>query len=191
MLAYTQITLIFTDNPYNCKKNLSNLPVHPSLSDIYGYLIHTGYRDAFSLQCSDSDMNAIHDMVLYSLRRLSLGGYLIDCLQIERLGYGGDGNASTLRHLRSKNQKNLLTKKIDVYYKNYRLLTKIRKTSVSCVSRYPYIVSQFLFRIRHQDRKFQLNETFTKYALSYFCWFCCYFFFQVRFLIFLPNQLAS
>ena len=74
---------------------ISNLSAQPSLSDINGYLIHTDYRDASSFQCSDLEMNAIHDMVQYALRCLSLGGYLIDCPQIERLGYGGDGNAST------------------------------------------------------------------------------------------------
>lgn len=40
-------------------------------------------------------MNAIHDMIQYTLRCLTLGGYMVDCPQIERLGYGGDGNAST------------------------------------------------------------------------------------------------
>jgi alpha-L-rhamnosidase len=35
-------------------------------------------------------------MVFYTLRCLSLGGYLVDCPQLERLGYGGDGNASTM-----------------------------------------------------------------------------------------------
>ncbi len=34
-------------------------------------------------------------MINYTLRCLSLGGYIVDCPQIERLGYGGDGNAST------------------------------------------------------------------------------------------------
>ena len=35
-------------------------------------------------------------MIYYTLRCLSLGGYLVDCPQLERLGYGGDGNASTM-----------------------------------------------------------------------------------------------
>ena len=74
---------------------ISNLSAPPSRNDINGYLIHTDYQDASSFQCSDPEMNAIHDMVLHALRCLSLGGYLIDCPHIERLGYGGDGNAST------------------------------------------------------------------------------------------------
>ena len=74
---------------------ISNLPVQPALDKIRGYLIHTDYKDASSFQCSDPEMNAIHDMVQYALRCLSLSGYIVDCPQIERLGYGGDGNAST------------------------------------------------------------------------------------------------
>jgi alpha-L-rhamnosidase len=34
-------------------------------------------------------------MIFYTLRCLSIGGDLVDCPTIERLGYGGDGNAST------------------------------------------------------------------------------------------------
>ena len=74
---------------------ISNLSVQPSLEDIHAFRIQTDFRDAASFQCSDSDMNAIHDMIQYTLRCISLGGYLVDCPQIERLGYGGDGNAST------------------------------------------------------------------------------------------------
>ena len=74
---------------------ISNLHVQPSLDDIHAYLIHTDFKDASSFQCSDPDMNAIHDMIQYTFRCLTLGGYIIDCPQIERLGYGGDGNACT------------------------------------------------------------------------------------------------
>ena len=63
--------------------------------NISAHLIHTGYRPASSFECSDPELNKIHDMINYTLRCLSLGGYLVDCPQIERLGYGGDGNAST------------------------------------------------------------------------------------------------
>jgi alpha-L-rhamnosidase len=64
--------------------------------DITAYLIHTDYRLASTFECSDPDLNKIHNMIFYTLRCLSLGGDLVDCPQIERLGYGGDGNASTL-----------------------------------------------------------------------------------------------
>lgn len=75
---------------------ISNLKSQPVKDDITGYLIHTDYRLASSFECSDPDLNKIHNMIFYTLRCLSLGGDLADCPQIERLGYGGDGNASTL-----------------------------------------------------------------------------------------------
>ncbi len=74
---------------------ISNLSQPPQKDNIRASLIHTGYRLASSFKCSDDDLNNIHDMIFYTLRCLSLGGYLVDCPQIERLGYGGDGNAST------------------------------------------------------------------------------------------------
>lgn len=74
---------------------ISNLEEAPAADSIKAYLIHTGYDLASGFQCSDPEMNQIHDMVFYTLRCLSLGGDLVDCPQIERLGYGGDGNAST------------------------------------------------------------------------------------------------
>lgn len=74
---------------------ISNLRNKPSEEDITASLIHTDFKTASAFECSDEDINRIHDMINYTLRCLSLGGYLVDCPQIERLGYGGDGNAST------------------------------------------------------------------------------------------------
>lgn len=75
---------------------ITNLRECPALSDISSYLIHTDYGGNSSFSCSDRDLNAIHDMVQYTLRCLTIGGYVVDCPHLERLGYGGDGNASTL-----------------------------------------------------------------------------------------------
>lgn len=74
---------------------ISNLTIEPRKEDLTAFLIHTNYRLASSFECSDPDLNNIHNMIFYTLRCLSLGGYLVDCPQLERLGYGGDGNAST------------------------------------------------------------------------------------------------
>ena len=73
-----------------------NLHEAPSAGNIKGYLIHTGFELASGFQCSDSELNRIHDMIIYTLQCLSIGGDLVDCPTLERLGYGGDGNASTL-----------------------------------------------------------------------------------------------
>lgn len=48
-----------------------------------------------SFKCSDPDLNAIYNLVERSVQNLTFGGYMVDCASIERLGYGGDGNAST------------------------------------------------------------------------------------------------
>lgn len=73
---------------------ISNLAKSPDKNSVKSYLIHTGYDLASTFRCSDVELNKIHDMLFYTLRCLSLGGYLVDCPHIERLGYGGDGNAS-------------------------------------------------------------------------------------------------
>lgn len=75
---------------------ISNLTAEPKKENINAFLIHTGYREAAAFQCSDTDLNTIHNMLYYTLRCLSINGYLVDCPTVERLGYGGDGNASTL-----------------------------------------------------------------------------------------------
>lgn len=74
---------------------ISNIKEAPSKESISGYFIHTGFEKASGFECSDPDMNKIHDLVNYTLRCLSIGGDLVDCPTVERLGYGGDGNAST------------------------------------------------------------------------------------------------
>ncbi len=75
---------------------ISGLEEMPDPDSISAYLIHTDYELASGFECSDPDLNAIHNMIFYTLRCLSIGGDLVDCPQIERLGYGGDGNASTV-----------------------------------------------------------------------------------------------
>lgn len=75
---------------------ISNLKQAPKLEEMKAHLIHTNFKTASSFESSDQDLNDIHDMIVYTLKNVGLGGYLVDCPQIERLGYGGDGNASTI-----------------------------------------------------------------------------------------------
>jgi alpha-L-rhamnosidase len=74
---------------------LSGLSAAPAAGSVTARLVQTGFEQAGTFECSDPDLNRIHNMVQYTLRCLSLGGYLVDCPHLERLGYGGDGNAST------------------------------------------------------------------------------------------------
>lgn len=73
---------------------ISHLGKKPAKEDIKAYLIHADYRDRSSFECSDSDMNAIHNMIKYTMRCLTFSGYMVDCPHLERAGYGGDGNSS-------------------------------------------------------------------------------------------------
>ena len=50
---------------------------------------------ASAFACSDDRLNAVHDMIHYTMRCLTFSGYMVDCPHLERLGYGGDGNSST------------------------------------------------------------------------------------------------
>lgn len=71
---------------------ISNIPAVPER--LAAYPIQADFGDASSFECSDPDMNAIYDMVKYTFRNLAFGGYVVDCPHLERMGYGGDGNAS-------------------------------------------------------------------------------------------------
>ena len=51
---------------------------------------------ASSFACSDERLNAVHDLIHYTMQCLTLGGYMVDCPHLERMGYGGDGNSSTM-----------------------------------------------------------------------------------------------
>ncbi len=53
-------------------------------------------KEGATFECSDSCLNAIHDLVKYTLSCLTFSGYMVDCPHIERMGYGGDGNSSTM-----------------------------------------------------------------------------------------------
>ncbi len=64
--------------------------------ELHARRMRTDYPLTASFRCSDPQLNAIHDLVARSLENLAFNGYMVDCASIERLGYGGDGNASTL-----------------------------------------------------------------------------------------------
>ncbi len=75
---------------------LSNMPKAGDLgpANFIARQVRTGFASASSFECSDPDINAIHDMMQYTLQCLSMGGDFVDCPHYERLGYGGDGNSS-------------------------------------------------------------------------------------------------
>ena len=74
---------------------ITGIDVPSQTENIAAYLVRTDYPVYGSFACSNPVLTNVHDMVHYTLQCLSLGGYLVDCPHIERLGYGGDGQAST------------------------------------------------------------------------------------------------
>ncbi|MDR6568042.1 family 78 glycoside hydrolase catalytic domain [Chitinophaga ginsengisegetis] len=73
---------------------IRGLKYKPSPDDIRGWLVRTAYEPATTFACSDSLQNWIYDRVRWTYENLSLGGYVVDCPQRERLGYGGDAHAT-------------------------------------------------------------------------------------------------
>ena len=71
------------------------LTEEPQLDDYRGWLVRTDYRDATTFECSDDLQNWINDRVRWTYENLSIGGYIVDCPQRERLGYGGDAHATS------------------------------------------------------------------------------------------------
>lgn len=67
-----------------------------ALSQATALHIAADVRDNATFECSDEDINAIHQLIQHTVRCLSFSGYMVDCPHIERQGYGGDGNSSTL-----------------------------------------------------------------------------------------------
>lgn len=68
----------------------------PALSDVRGQRFGSLAVKGGSFHSSDPDLDRIHDMITYTMDNLVFSGYMVDCASIERLGYGGDGNASAL-----------------------------------------------------------------------------------------------
>ena len=73
---------------------IRGLKEKPLLSDISGWQVRTAYNPVSTFECSDSLQNWIYDRVCWTFKNLSIGGYVVDCPQRERLGYGGDAHAT-------------------------------------------------------------------------------------------------
>ena len=58
------------------------------------HAVHTDYERGTRFACADPLLQQIHDTIEWTLRCLSLGGYVVDCSHRERWGYGGDAHAT-------------------------------------------------------------------------------------------------
>jgi len=73
---------------------IKGLSYKPRPEDIKGWMVRTNFQDAATFQCADNLQNWIYDRVKWTYQNLSIGGYIVDCPQRERLGYGGDAHAT-------------------------------------------------------------------------------------------------
>ncbi len=73
---------------------IKGLKTKPALSDIKGWMVRTNFSTATKFESSDPLQNWIYNTVNWTFENLSLGGYVVDCPQRERLGYGGDAHAT-------------------------------------------------------------------------------------------------
>lgn len=80
----------------------------PRREEIKGWLVRTGYTDATRFECSDPLQNWIYNTVGWTFENLSLGGFIVDCPQRERFGYGGDAHATS--------ETGLLNYKLGAFY---------------------------------------------------------------------------
>ena len=80
---------------------IKGLDAKPALGDVRGWLVRTDYRRAADFECSNKLLNDIYGTTLWTFENLSLGGYVVDCPQRERMGYGGDAHATTETALNS------------------------------------------------------------------------------------------
>ena len=74
---------------------IQGLEDKPDLDQIRAYMVRTDYSRAGHFECSNELLNDIYDTTLWTFENLSLGGYVVDCPQRERMGYGGDAHATT------------------------------------------------------------------------------------------------
>ena len=74
---------------------ISGLTEKPALDAIRGWNIRTDYEPAAQFECSNPRLNWIDDTTKWTFENLSVGSYVVDCPQRERMGYGGDAHATT------------------------------------------------------------------------------------------------
>lgn len=69
-----------------------NLPAAPE--KLTGYLVSHNFKKSATFDSSDKDLKDVFSLIEYTFNAISWGGYIVDCPHYERMGYGGDGNAS-------------------------------------------------------------------------------------------------
>ncbi len=87
---------------------IKGLTEAPEKEAIKGWLVRTDFANASLFECSDPLQNWIFNTVKWTFENLSLGGFIVDCPQRERFGYGGDAHATS--------ETGLLNYKLGAFY---------------------------------------------------------------------------
>lgn len=87
---------------------ITGLQDPPTKEDIKGWMVRTNFSDATHFESSDSLQNWIYNTINWTFENLSLGGFIVDCPQRERFGYGGDAHATS--------ETGLLNYKLGAFY---------------------------------------------------------------------------
>ena len=74
---------------------IKGLKEKPQLSDIKGWLLRTDFNEASTFESSSELQNWMYDRIKWTFENLSIGGFIVDCPQRERMGYGGDAHATS------------------------------------------------------------------------------------------------
>ena len=85
------------------------LPGKPAPGDAEALMIESDLEPVGSFECSNDLLNRIHQVNLWTVRCLNLGGYMVDCPHRERMGYG-DGQVSVETHIMNRNAAAFYTK---------------------------------------------------------------------------------
>jgi alpha-L-rhamnosidase len=94
---------------------VEGLPAPPGAGDAEALLIESDLGEAGGFECSNGLFNRIHQMNLWTLRCLNLGGYMVDCPHRERLGYG-DGQLGVESLIMSSNAPAFYAKWTDDWF---------------------------------------------------------------------------
>jgi hypothetical protein len=73
---------------------ISGLKEKPGLDQMRGWLVRTDYERESRFECDLPLLNRIYNTTLWTFENLSIGSYMVDCPQRERMGYGGDAHAT-------------------------------------------------------------------------------------------------
>jgi len=81
---------------------VEGLPAKPAPGDAEALFIESDLEPVGTFECSNDLFNRIHQVNLWTLRCLNLGGYMVDCPHRERMGYG-DGQNMIDTHIMNRN----------------------------------------------------------------------------------------